>query len=327
MMFAQLVRLSHNSVRDFLWPFRCLHIVRLQHIPCCARPSPHPPMPAIHGSTRVFQILADPIAQVRAPEVFNHVFQCFGIDAVLIPAQVAPADFAAYADNALRAKNVDGLWLSIPHKTAMIELLDRCDPLGRVAGAVNAVRRNADGSIEGALFDGLGFVKALDHFGLPVVGRRVLIVGAGGAGVAIATALAQRGVGALALYDSVPGRAADVARRLAQAFGAHTEALREPNPAGCHLVVNATPLGLYDGDPLPLDVDALDRDAAVVDILMKNQPTPLLRAVQQRGRIAHPGFEMLAQQVPEYLAFFGYDDVARQVQAQLSEIRAVLSRP
>lgn len=284
-------------------------------------------MPAIHGSTRVFQILADPVAQVRAPEVFNHVFQRFGIDAVLIPAQVAPADFAAYAINALQAKNVDGLWLSIPHKTAMVELLDHCDPLARVAGAVNAVRRNADGSIEGALFDGLGFVKAMDHFGLPMIGQRVLIVGAGGAGVAIATALAQRGVGALALYDSVPGRAADVVRRLAQAFGTDAVALHEPDPTGCQLVVNATPLGLHDGDPLPLDVDSLERDAAVVDILMKNQPTALLRAVKQRGGIAHPGFEMLAQQVPEYLAFFGYEAVARQVQAELSEIRAVLSRP
>ena len=325
-MFAQVVRLSHNSIGASLWPFRRLPIVTFQHIPHCARTAPHPTMPAIHGSTRVFQILADPIAQVRAPEVFNHVFQRFGIDAVLVPAQVAPADFAAYADNALRAKNVDGLWLSIPHKTAVIELLDRCDPLGRVAGAVNAVRRNPDGSIEGALFDGLGFVKALDHFGLPVVGRRVLIVGAGGAGVAIAAALAQRGVEALALHDSAPGRAADVARRLGQAFGVDAVALREPDPSGHHLIVNATPLGLHDADPLPLDVDAIDRDAAVVDILMKNQPTPLLRALHARGRVAHPGFEMLAQQVSEYLAFFGYEDVASQVQADLSEIRAVLSR-
>ena len=326
-MFAQPVRLSHNPVRRVLWPIARLPIVPLQHLPCCATPAPRPTMPAIHGSTRVFQILADPIAQVRAPAVFNHVFQRFGIDAVLVPAQVAPADFAAYAVSALQARNVDGLWLSIPHKTAMVGLLDRCDPLGRVAGAVNAVRRHADGSIEGALFDGLGFVKALDHFGLPVMGRRVLVVGAGGAGVAIAAALAQRGVEQLALYDSAPGRAADVARRLAQAFGVDAVALREPHPAGCHLVVNATPLGLHDSDPLPLDPDALDRDAAVVDILMKNQPTPLLRAVQQRGRAAHPGFEMLAQQVPDYLAFFGYDDVARQVQADLSEIRALLSRP
>jgi shikimate dehydrogenase len=145
--------------------------------------------------------------------------------------------------------------------------------------------------------------------------------------VAIAAALAQRGVGTLALYDSVPGRAADVVRRLREAFGTDALVLREPNPAGYHLVVNATPLGLHDSDPLPLDVSALDHGAAVVDILMKNQPTPLLRAVQQRGRIAHPGFEMLAQQVPEYLAFFGYEAVAHQVQAELSEIRAVLSRP
>lgn len=284
-------------------------------------------MTAIHGSTRVFQILADPIAQVRAPEVFNHVFQRFGIDAVLVPAQVAAADFAGYVNNTLRARNVDGLWLSIPHKTAMVGLLDRCDPLGRLVGAVNAVRRNADGSIEGALFDGLGFVKALDHFGLPIADRRALIIGAGGAGVAIAAALAQRGAGMLALYDSAPGRAEQVAARLRRDFQAQAVALDQPDPTGCHLVVQATPQGLHDSDPLPLDVTALAPETAVVDILMKNQPTPLLRAVQQRAQAAHPGYEMLVQQVPEYLAFFGYEDVARQVQADLSEVRAVLSRP
>ena len=116
---------------------------------------------AITGTTRVFLILGDPVAQVRAPEVFNHLFERHGIDAVLVPANVAPADFARFVPSALKARNVDGLWLAIPHKTAMVNLLDRCDRLGRTAGAVNAARRNPDGSLEGALFDGVGFVKAL----------------------------------------------------------------------------------------------------------------------------------------------------------------------
>lgn len=126
----------------------------------------------ITGTTRVFLILGDPVARVRAPEVFNHLFRKHGADAVLVPAQVPVEEFANFARTALRARNIEGLWLAIPHKTGMVELLDRCDTLGRIAGAVNAARRNADGSIEGGLFDGVGFVKALDLFGIPVSGRR-----------------------------------------------------------------------------------------------------------------------------------------------------------
>jgi shikimate dehydrogenase len=278
----------------------------------------------ITGTTRVFLILGDPVAQVRAPEVFNHLFRTHGADAVLVPAQVPVEHFAAFARAALTARNIEGLWLAIPHKTAMIELLDRCDPLGRIAGAVNAARRNADGTIEGGLFDGVGFVKALDHFGVAVTGRRVLVVGVGGGGVAIAASLAQRGAGELALVDAAPGRAAEVAARLRQVFPVTVRTPTSSDPAGYDLVVNASPLGLKPGDPLPFDVARIESGAVVVDILMKHQPTPLLRACRVRGIPAHPGFEMLVQQMPEYLSFFGFDTIARAVQADAAEVRALV---
>ncbi len=277
----------------------------------------------ISGTTRVFLILGDPVAQVRAPEAFNHLFAAHGIDAVLVPANVPAAELHNFVSHVLKARNIDGLWLAIPHKTAMIDLLDRCDRLGRSAGAVNAARRNADGSLEGALFDGVGFTKALDHFGIAIGGRHVLVVGVGGGGVAIATSLAARGAGRIALFDSTPGRTDVVAAKLAAEFGVEVVSVATSDPAGYDLVVNATPLGLKVGDPLPFDVARLDTNTAVVDILMKNQPTPLLRACLARGIAAHPGFEMMVQQVPEYLAFFGFDELARTVQSDSSKVRAL----
>jgi shikimate dehydrogenase len=277
----------------------------------------------ISGTTRVFLILGDPVAQVRAPELFNHLFAAHGIDAVLVPANVPPAELDGFVNQVLKARNIDGLWLAIPHKTAMVDLLDHCDRLGRSAGAVNAARRNADGSLEGALFDGVGFTKALDHFGIAIGGRHALVVGVGGGGVAIATSLAARVAGRIALFDSTPGRTDAVAAKLSAEFGVEVVSVESPDPAGYDLVVNATPLGLKAGDPLPFDVARLDADTAVVDILMKNQPTPLLRACRARGITAHPGFEMLVQQVPEYLAFFGFDALAKAVQADASEVRAL----
>jgi len=278
----------------------------------------------ITGNTRVFLILGDPVKQVRAPEVFNHLFSKHGVDAVLVPAEVPVETFPDFASTVLKARNIDGLWLAIPHKTHMVDLLDQCEPTGRVAGAVNAARRNPDGSLEGALFDGVGFVKALEHFGIPYQGCRVLIVGVGGGGVAIAASLAQQGVGHLALFDATPGRATGVAERLREGFGTEVSTPAVCDPAGFDLVVNATPLGLQAGDPLPFDVTRLDEGSAVIDILMKNQPTPLLRACHARGISAHPGYEMLIQQMPEYLSFFGYEDLARAVRADASDIRALL---
>ena len=278
----------------------------------------------ISGNTRVFLILGDPVSQVRAPEVFNHLFRKHGVDAVLVPAKVAPARFDAFVKHALTADNIDGLWLAIPHKTSMVGLLDHCDPLGRVAGAVNAARRNADGTLEGALFDGVGFVKGLDRFGIPTAGQRVLVVGVGGGGVAIAASLAQRGCAELALFDAAPGRALQVANTLSAEFGTRVSAAASADPASFDLVINSTPLGLKPGDPLPFDVQRLDPGASVVDILMKNQPTPLLRACAARGITAHPGFEMMLQQMPEYLDFFGLNTLARAVQEDASEVRALM---
>jgi shikimate dehydrogenase len=279
----------------------------------------------ISGTTRVFLILGDPVAQVRAPEVFNHLFRRHGVDAVLVPAQVPAADLQGFVDHAFRARNIDGLWLAIPHKAPMVDLLDDCDRFGRIAGAVNAVRRLPGGRIEGALFDGVGFVKALDHFGIEARGRTALIVGVGGGGVAIAASLAARGVSRLGLFDPSPGRAAAVAQRLHAEFGTDAQPRADADPVGFDLVVNASPVGLQRDDPPPFDAARLHAGAAVVDIVMKNQPTALLRACHARGITAHPGFEMLVQQVPEYLSFFGYDNIARAVTADASELRALFS--
>jgi len=284
------------------------------------------PLPkAITGTTRVFLIVGDPVAQVRAPELFNHIFRAHGIDAVLVPAHVPPAGLEGFVRHAMTARNIDGFWLAIPHKTAMVQLLDRCDRLGRTAGAVNAARRNADGTLEGALFDGIGFVKTLDQFGISIAGRKALVVGVGGGGVAIATSLAERGVARLALFDNVAGRTAEVAGRLRAEFDVDVVPVPTADPAGFDIVVNSTPLGLRQGDPLPFDVARCDSHAAVIDILMKNQPTPLLQACRARGLVCHPGYEMLVQQIPEYLSFFGYAALAREVSRDASELRALLA--
>lgn len=281
-------------------------------------------MTRITGTTRVFYILGDPVAQVRAPEVYNHLFERHGIDAVLVPLKLSAADLPGFLEHGMRAQNIGGFWATIPHKSALAALLQPTDPVAQIAGAVNAVRRHADGRLEAALFDGIGFVKGLDHFGITVAGRRVLVVGAGGGGHAVAAALAQRGPATLAVYNRGPERAHSLVQRLQPLIGAAAVVAASADPAGYELIVNCTSQGLKPDDALPFEPARVDAGAAVVDIIMTREPTPLLRQCRARGLRAEAGFEMLVQQVPEYLRFFGHEALALQLQADLGGIRALL---
>ncbi|UUZ73549.1 shikimate dehydrogenase [Polaromonas sp. P1(28)-8] len=217
----------------------------------------------IQGSTDVYLISGDPVEQVRAPEVFNLIFRTLGINAVLVPVHVPLQDIEAFVRTAFLAKNIKGMLLTIPHKSWVMGLLARCNDAGRVAGAVNGIRRNAAGELEGALFDGKGFVLSLDYFGVAYAGKRVLILGAGGAAAAIAVSLAMAGSRApagIALYDPAPGKVQALASQLAAAAQTpltKVVAATSSDPSAYDLVVNASPLGLKAGDPLPCDVSRL----------------------------------------------------------------------
>ena len=278
----------------------------------------------ITGTTRVFFILGDPVAQVRAPEVYNHLFQRHGIDAVLVPLKLPAAALPGFLAHGLAAENVGGFWATIPHKAQLAALLEPGDPVAQIAGAVNAVRRTPEGRLEAALFDGIGFVKGLDHFGIDVKGRRVLVVGAGGGGHAVAAAIAQRAPASLAVFNRTRDRAAALVDRLRPICGAAAVVADSADPAGFDLVVNCTSQGLKPDDPLPFDPARVSAGAAVVDIIMTKTPTPLLAQCRARGLKAEAGFEMLVQQVPEYLRFFGFDALAKTLQTDLGEVRSLL---
>lgn len=286
---------------------------------------------AISGSTDVYLILGDPIEQVLAPETFNPLFAQFGVDAVLVPVQVAPEHLHSFVRAAFLTKNIKGLWVTIPHKTSVMALMDSCSDLAHLAGAVNAVRRNADGTLEGGLFDGEGFVRSLDHFKLTYAGKKVLLLGAGGAAAAIGASLVQRSssghAAELALFDPSPGRASALASRLAGSQTARVYATDSSDPTGFDLVINASPLGLKATDPLPCDVARIDAHAALMDIVMKNYPTPVISAVRARGLQAEPGFEMLIQQAHLYMEFFGFHDIAATLRQDANTLRKQIYPP
>ena len=260
----------------------------------------------VDGATQLLPIVGDPIRQVRSPEVLSALFRLNGFNAVCVPAHVAPPDLPKFVAGLRIVRNVMGFIATIPHKQAVIALLDGLTPRSRRVGSANVVRREADGSWTGDIVDGLGFVKGLIRSGQRIEGRRALVVGSGGVGNAIAFAIAEAGAASVHVADVLAERAVDLARRL-EASG--TPSGVAPAAAkGFDLVVNASPLGMKAGDPIPIDCAGLSGDAIVGDVVVEPQITPLLAAARERGCHVQPGTVMMDNQLAAMREFFGFPE-------------------
>jgi shikimate dehydrogenase len=193
----------------------------------------------------------------------------------------------------------------MPHKVTTLALLDEASTAAKVAGSCNAVRRAPDGRLQGELFDGEGFVRGVRRKGGRIEGARAFVAGCGGVGSAIAASLAAAGVPALSLYDTRAQAATALAERLAKFHPALRLATGSSDPSGHDLVVNATPMGMNERDPMPVDVARIDAGAFVGEVVMKQEMTPFLKAAQARGCRYQVGVDMLFEQIPAYLEFFG----------------------
>jgi len=202
-----------------------------------------------------------------------------------------------------------GAIITMPHKRTTVGLLDECSPRVRVAGSCNAVVRRPDGTLLGDLFDGVGFVAALRRNGYPPDGARCLLIGAGGAGSAIAIALADAGVRELVIHDIVPDHTAVLLARLHRHHPRVAARSGPSDPAGFDLVVNASSAGMIAADGVPVDVSRLEATSFVAEVVMQPDVTPLLTAARARGCRTQPGIDMLFEQIPLYMEFFGLGQV------------------
>jgi shikimate dehydrogenase len=272
-----------------------------------AGPRPDLRQPRITGATRLYAVLGDPVAQVQAPTLLNPLLAALGRDAVLVPVH-APVDRFADVVRGLQAvANLDGLLVTVPHKAAVRRFADRLGPAVELSGSANALRRESDGRWHADNFDGAGFVAGLEAAGHRAAGARVTLVGTGGAGCAIAPALLMAGAERVELCDLDPARTAALAARLEARWPGRVGRATRPVTDGADIVVNATPLGLRQDDPLPFDPAALAPGTLVADIIMKPRVTPLLRAAAGRGLPVHYGAPMLESQLALYRTYFGLD--------------------
>jgi shikimate dehydrogenase len=259
----------------------------------------------ISGKTRLIAHIGYPTESFKAPMIYNPWFERQGIDAVVVPMGVRGEDFEIVMRALRRLTNVHGALITMPHKVAVVALLDEASTAVRIAGACNALLLRPDATLAGDMFDGAGFVRGLKRKGLALRGASCLIVGAGGVGSAIAASLAAEDPASITLCDTHAASADELAARLSRHYPRIDVRIGSNDPAGYTLVVNATPLGMKPGDPLPIDVARLSPSTFVGEVVMKQEITPLLQAARQRGCRYQVGTDMLFEMIPAYLEFFG----------------------
>lgn len=267
----------------------------------------------IDGHTEFIAHLGHPTHAFKAPLIYNPYFSAIGVNAVVVPMGCRQESYAQVLRSLFTLDNIRGALITMPHKVSTVGLLDTVSPTARVAGACNAVRRDAQGRLVGDMFDGEGFVRGLKRKGLALQGLRALVVGSGGVGSAIAASLAAAGAAALALFDSQASSAHGLAARLREHYPSVRVTTDSNDPAGFDLVVNATPLGMEAGDPLPVDVQRLTPGSFVGEVVMKSEMTTFLVAAQARGCRVQVGTDMLFEQIPAYLEFFGLPTATPEV--------------
>ncbi len=265
---------------------------------------------AITGTTKIFATLAHPADHVRAPMLFNALFAERQIDHVMIPIDVVPEALPDLIDGLRGAKNFIGAAVTIPHKMPLAAICTRLGLAAQVTGAVNAVRFDADRRLIGDNFDGLGFIAGLTGEGHRLAGRRVLLVGAGGAGRAIAVALADHKdapIESLHIANRSIGRAhelADVIHRATDFQGVQAVSL-DADKSSYDMIINATPLGLHEDDPLPFQLDGLASECLICDIIMVPDQTRLLAEAEAAGFAVHYGRHMFDYQMMIIGKFIG----------------------
>jgi shikimate dehydrogenase len=271
----------------------------------------------ISGKTTLIAHLGYPTFAFKAPLIYNPWFEKNDIDAVVVPMGVKPEEYRELFPLLFKMSNIRGALVTMPHKVVTTELVDELTPTALVAGASNAVLVREDGSLLGDQFDGAGFVRGVLNKGFDLTGKKVLVVGNGGVGSPIAASLAAAGVGSIGLFDPNAEASEALGGRLSEHYPDLQVSTGSKDPQGYDLVVNATPLGMNDGDPLPMDVDRISPDTFVGEVVMKQQITPFLAAAKEKGCPIQVGTDMLFEQIPAYLEFFGFG------QTTADELRAV----
>jgi shikimate dehydrogenase len=274
----------------------------------------------LNGDTKIIAHVGHPTTTFKSTSIYNPWFKKHGINAAVVPIGVTSENFGVAFPEICCFTNFHGALIAMPHKASVVGFIDVPSSAVKVAGSCNAVRRNGDGRLIGDMFNGEGFVRGAARNGRSVRGKRVLVVGLDEAGSAIAASTAAAGAAEIALYDASASSMETLAERLRQNYPRLKVSLGSNDPSGFDALVNATPLGMRAGDPMPVDVARLSPSTYVSEAGTKQEPTAFLAAAQARGCATQIGIDMLFEQIPAYLEFFGFPATTASELREVAEI-------
>ena len=274
----------------------------------------------ITGLTEIIAHIGYPTHTFKSPMIYNPYFEGAGIPAVVVPMACQAPHLDRFLPAVFGLDNVRGALITMPHKVAVVDLLDEVSATVRMAGSCNAVKKTADGRLVGDMFDGMGFVRGLARKGFDFKGRSALVIGAGGVGSAIAASLAQTGLAALDVFDVHDAMARALADRLREHVPGLLVRTGHNDPTSHDLVVNATPLGMRASDPPPTDLSRLRSSHWIAEVVMSASPTPLMDRARELGCPLQVGTDMLFEQIPAYLEFFGLPSTTAQHLRQVAQL-------
>ena len=274
----------------------------------------------IDGHTELIAHIGYPTHSFKSPLIYNPYFEKEGINAVVVPMGCQAEHFPAFLKSVFQLSNIRGALITMPHKVTTLGLLDQVSPTVKVAGACNAVKLDAQGRLVGEMFDGAGFVRGVQRKGFELKGKRALVVGTGGVGSAIAASLAAEKISAISLFDIDTAACEALAQRLVNEYPQIRVNTGSNDPDGHDLVVNATPMGMNEGDPLPVDVSRLAPETFVGEVVMRTEMTAFLQAAHKKGCRIQLGSDMLFEQIPAYLEYFGFQSTTADVLRNLARL-------
>lgn len=250
----------------------------------------------VTGASQIMFILCDPVHHVRGTDILNQRMLSDGIDGVVVPVNVGAEDLGDTVTALRRIKNLSGFGVTIPHKIAVLTHLDGLTPEAERIGSVNFVRREPDGSLIGTNVDGSGFVRGALDSGITLAGRRVLQLGAGGAGRAVAFSIAAAGPAELVIWNRTPERAEALAADVSAAVPGCVVRTGDNNPVGFDVLVNTTSAGMRGQPAAAVHLGQIRAGLAVAEIVISPAETPLLEAARAQGAVTSTGAGMLDAQ-------------------------------
>lgn len=260
----------------------------------------------VNGASRLFPIIGDPVKNAQSPVWLTNTFTDRAHNGLCVPMHTPQDDLDVVMAGLSATSNVDGILVTMPHKRTAFAHCATSSDRARLLGGVSVIRRNPDATWHGDMLDGLAFVEAQQGQGADIGGSRALLIGAGGAGSAIAISLLEAGVRELVIYDTDESRVTDLLGLLGPLSEGRARP-GPPDPTGFDLVFNATPLGMEDGDPLPLDTAQVTSSMFVGDVIAGHGVTPFIAAAQDLGCGTATGGHMV-EAVQDLMADFMLGD-------------------